>query len=102
MKTTLDLPDDLIREAKIMAVSRGVPLKVLVADFIASGLSKPTDKSAKEVGFSSDRFVRSPAGFPVIRCDSNAPKLSIEEALALEKKVLLDLDLEHFQRANAK
>lgn len=38
MKTTLDLPDELIREAKLRAAMQGRTLRDLVADFLRQGL----------------------------------------------------------------
>jgi len=39
MRTTLDLPDDLFREAKTRAVLQGTTLKQLMTEYIQSGLS---------------------------------------------------------------
>lgn len=41
MKTTIDLPDELVCEAKLRAVAQGQVLKDLVADFIRQGLGHP-------------------------------------------------------------
>lgn len=41
MKTTLDLPDDLVRELKIRAAEEGLKLKDLFADLLRLGLSQP-------------------------------------------------------------
>lgn len=38
MRTTIDLPDSLFREAKMRAVQNGVNFKDLVAQYIAAGL----------------------------------------------------------------
>jgi hypothetical protein len=38
MRTTIDLPDDLFREAKTRAVQQGTTLKNLMTGFIRSGL----------------------------------------------------------------
>jgi plasmid stability protein len=40
MKTTLDLPDDLMREVKIRAVHEHKKLKDAIAEFIRNGMSK--------------------------------------------------------------
>jgi hypothetical protein len=40
MKTTLDLPDDLVREVKIHAVHENRKLKDAVADLLRRGLSQ--------------------------------------------------------------
>lgn len=39
MRTTIDIPDNLLRRAKSTAALRGVTLKELVASFIETGLS---------------------------------------------------------------
>lgn len=41
MRTTFDLPDDLMRRAKIAAVKRGSSLRDLVADAIRRMLAEP-------------------------------------------------------------
>jgi len=38
MRTTIDLPDDLLRRAKAVAALRGLKLKDLIASFIERGL----------------------------------------------------------------
>ena len=40
MKTTLELPDDLVRAVKILAVEEGKKLKDMVADLLRSGLAQ--------------------------------------------------------------
>jgi len=39
MKTTLDLPDDLVKEVKLRAVLEGKKLKDAVADLLRKGLA---------------------------------------------------------------
>ena len=39
MKTTLELPDDLVRAVKILAVEEGTKLKDMVADLLRRGLA---------------------------------------------------------------
>ena len=41
MKTTLDLPDDLMRAVKIRAAERNLKLKDIVADALRAALSSP-------------------------------------------------------------
>jgi len=41
MRTTIDLPEDLLRRAKAIAALRGVKLKDLVASLLAKGLMEP-------------------------------------------------------------
>ena len=46
MRTTIDLPEDLFREAKTRAVQQGTTLKNLMTQFIQSGLAvqEPSSK----------------------------------------------------------
>lgn len=46
MRTTLDLPDTLLKRAKIEAVERGISLKELVGVALARELSEPAAKPA--------------------------------------------------------
>ena len=47
MKTTLDLPDDLMREVKIRAVHEQKKLKDAIAEFIRKGMAAGTRKRQK-------------------------------------------------------
>ena len=102
MKTTLDLPEDLIRQAKLRAVVQGRTLRDLMADFIRQGLgilpsdanttsqSPRHDDAAIEVGSN---------GIPVLRCTPNASneakQASAQDLLAHEQQILDEGDLLH-------
>src|SRR5829696_2551295 len=43
MKTTLDLPDDLVKEVKLKAVREGRKLKDAIADLLRRGLDAPPE-----------------------------------------------------------
>ncbi len=45
MKTTLDLPEDLLREVKLRAVHEGKKLKDITAEILRRGLSLPASPS---------------------------------------------------------
>ncbi len=47
MKTTLDLPDDLMREVKIRAVHERKKLKDAIAEFIRKGMSASKTRAGK-------------------------------------------------------
>jgi hypothetical protein len=47
MKTTLDLPDDLMRKVKIRAVQEQKKLKDAIADFIRKGMAVRKDPATK-------------------------------------------------------
>lgn len=96
MKTTFDLPDELIREVKLRAVMQKRTVKDLVAEFLRQGLGMtplgqleaPPPSSMVEIG---DK------GLPVIRCVPNAPatRMSVEELLKLERENQAEEDLKH-------
>ncbi len=48
MKTTLDLPERLVREMKIRAATEGRKLRDVAAEMIEKGLSAPEQKSPGE------------------------------------------------------
>jgi hypothetical protein len=49
MKTTLDLPDDLVKEVKLRAIHEGRKLKDAVADLLRKGLAAGSTGSATVV-----------------------------------------------------
>lgn len=100
MKTTIDLPDELVIEVKLRAVAQGRALKDLMADFIRLGLGHPAKLASAEAAI-SQRLSFSPDGLPQIRCRANAPasRLSVHDLLALEQRALTDEDLRHAGRA---
>ena len=87
MKTTLDLPDDLVRAVKLRAVAQNQTLKDLVIEFLQRGLGmhplgrleQPLTSSRVEIGEN---------GLPFIRCQPQAPasRMSVEALLLLEQK----------------
>ena len=93
MKTTLELPDELIRAVKLRAVMQGRTLKELVAEFLRLGLgmgpqSAPASPSPDSmVAIGQD-------GLPLIRCTTNAPasRMSAAELLQLEQAALASED----------
>src|SRR3954468_14038985 len=48
MKTTIDLPSDLVRQLKLRAVQDGRKLKDLAAEFLRAGLSIPSASNQPE------------------------------------------------------
>ena len=94
MKTTLDLPDELIREVKLRAVIQRRTVKDLVAEFLRQGLgmapaaqpAPPEPDSMVEVG---------PDGLPVIRCKAGAPatRMRAKRLLQLEQAAQAEEDL---------
>lgn len=94
MKTTLDLPDDLVREMKLRAVMQGRTLRDLAADFLRQGLgmaaprqaTKPPPGSPVEMGAD---------GLPVIRGRADAParRMSAEALIAFEQALQTEEDM---------
>lgn len=70
MKTTIELPDDLVKQLKLRAIHDGRKLKDTVADLLRRGLSQSDEqRSAERVSpltFDAD------TGLPIIRCRSAA------------------------------
>lgn len=63
MKTTLDLPDDLMRDIKIRAVKENRKLKDAIADLLRRGLSKKTVEPPT---------VRNRVRLPLVQCAHEA------------------------------
>lgn len=86
MKTTFDLPDDLVQELKLRSVHERRKLKDVAAAALRRGLAmdakspEPRKKSIK---------------LPFFECDPDAPatKMTAEELIALEQKVIEEEDL---------
>ena len=81
MRTTLDLPDEVLRRAKITAIERGVTLRQLVTEALQREISAPAQPR--------QRLER-----PPIKLDDDSPlrHLSLEEVKRL--------DAEDIQRAD--
>jgi hypothetical protein len=73
MRSTFDLPDDLMKRAKIAAVERGVALRDLVAEGLRQVLARPAP-------------ARRRGKLPSIRIAEDAPvlRMSIGDLKALE------------------
>jgi hypothetical protein len=87
MKTTLDLPDHLVRQAKHRALQQGRTLKELVAEYIRQGLHGGTSPSAPAA---SDGVTVDRAGLPIFRCEPSSGRAGIDlpTALQLEQQCL--------------
>jgi hypothetical protein len=77
MKTTIDLPADLVREIKFLAVHEGRKLKDVAADLLKRGLGKENSSPSKTA-----------IKLPLFPSPKSAPAslLSTAELLALEKE----------------
>ncbi len=94
MKTTFDLPDELVREMKLRAVMQGRTLRDLAADFIRQGLGLTAPRSPQAP--SANSLVQlAPNGLPMIRCSAAAPAtdMTVDDLLALEQQAQTQEDL---------
>ena len=91
MKTTIDLPDVLVQQARQRALHLGRPFKELVADYIRQGLN---ELPATRQESSSGALEIGPDGLPVFRRDPTTVdmKPSLEQLLALEQTTLTEED----------
>ena len=63
MKTTIDLPEQLVRQLKLRAVHERRKLKDLAADYLRQGLMS-TQPESREISIA----VNKKTGLPVIQC----------------------------------
>lgn len=87
MKTTIDLPDELVRAIKIRAVEEDKSLKDLVAELL-NGAMKPSLQPAKEPHYVT---------LPLIRVTRKVPYVPDPTPEEL-KQILLDQDVERALR----
>ena len=90
MKTTLDLPDDLLIEAKSLAARRKTTLRAIVE----SALRREIRPAAEMDNPDPDKFEVGPLGFLVLKRQPGET-ISLEKIKAIEEEV----DEEEFQRA---
>ena len=88
MKTTLDLPADLVKAMKLRAVHEGRKLKDVAAELLERGLREksPDDSPPVRQAIRLPLFPSSP--------DAPASKMTTEELLALEQEALHQEDLQ--------
>ena len=88
MKTTLDLPSDLVHQLKLHAVHEGRKIKDIVAAFIAEGLAARSAAAKPQRGHIELPLFPSGA-------DAPAQRMTIDEILAAEQAILTQQDLEY-------
>jgi plasmid stability protein len=70
MKTTLDLPDALVKQVKLRAKREGRKLKDMVADLLRKGLAS---SSTSQIPAKSPLVIKDPeTGLPLIVCNQAA------------------------------
>ena len=99
MKTTFDLPPELVRELKLRAVHEGRKLKDVAADLLKRGLAGP-ETTTKSRPAKPEIEIQA-SGLPVVRCKANAPakRMNTGELLALEQASLDQEDLQRLGHA---
>ena len=99
MKTTIDLPDELVREVKLRALMQGRTLRDLVADFIRQGLGL-TGPETLDGPPSGSKVTVGANGLPVIACRIDAParRMSAKDLLDLEQQAQTAEDIRHARR----
>ena len=73
MRTTLGLPDELLRQAKIAAVQRRSTLR----DLVASGLRRELAAAAPPLSRPALPAIHLPASAPVLRMNPKAVKAAL-------------------------
>ena len=94
MKTTFDLPPELVRAVKLRAVHEGRKLKDVAADLLKRGLA---DQGKPTTPIPAKPLIKIQAnGLPVVQCGTDAPasRMTIDELLALEQEALHQEDLQ--------
>jgi len=89
MKTTLDLPESLVREMKLRAAQQGRKLKDVAAEVFQRGLNAQSPRPRR-------RPFRQTLDTPIFVCeDANAAatSMSVEQLLQLEQQAQHEEDL---------
>ncbi len=91
MKTTLDLPEDVVQEVKLRALLQRRTVKALVTELLRTGLGM----EAKPERYISERVVIDEHGIPTIRSKPGAPAktMTTEDWLELERRSEAEEDL---------
>lgn len=95
MKTTLDLPDELVHAVKLRAVTQRRTVKDLVADYLRQGLGMaPPALVATQA--KSSRVMIDTQGLPVVQCraGASATRMAARALMQLEQAAQADEDLQ--------
>ena len=90
MRTTIDLPDPLLRQVKARAALEGLTLKELITSYVVNGLQQNLQQRAAQTRTRSvpPMIARAATGKPI-------PALSADELAELE----IQEDLEKYERS---
>ncbi|MGJ8641280.1 MAG: antitoxin [Opitutaceae bacterium] len=89
MKTTLDLPEPLVREMKLWAAQEGRKLKDVATEVFRAGLRAPSQSR-------ETKAYRQTLDTPLFACEAakaNAPSMTVAELLRLEQSAQVQEDL---------
>ena len=94
MKTTLDLPNDLVCEIRLRAVNEGKKLKDVVADLIRRGLGR--DDAARAMSPRKGHI-----DVPLFPTAADAPvsQMTVGEIVAAEQQSLFGEDVERLRQS---
>ena len=98
MKTTIDLPDVLIQQAKQRALQQKCSLKDLIADYIRQGLQ---GRSRDALTTESLLVETDATGLPLIRAASAPTVHTLPDALQLEQNLLQTHELTNLHSSDA-
>lgn len=95
MKTTIDLPEDLILQLKFLSARESRKLKDVAAEIIRQGLRFRSAQQPQDP--KQNNLLVSEQGFPVYKCRADAPatKSSIDELLQMEQDAIAGEDSKH-------
>ena len=97
MKTTFELPDELVNQVKLRAASEGWILQDAIAELLRQGLAASVMTHPTAPVKASPRIQQDSAtGLPVILCDPDAPArtMTVQELLKVEQHTQTWDDLE--------
>lgn len=101
MKTTLDLPDELLRAVKVRAARSNRRFKDVVAELLAKGMSEPAQPPSRQNDVAPRQVeISDETGLPLIRSPGNAPisSMSTDEIYALIHRTQIEEDIENVGR----
>lgn len=91
MKTTLDLPDDLLIEAKTLAARRKTTLKAIVESALRREIRPPSEMENPD----PKKFEIGPLGFLVLKRRPETKLVTLEDL----QRIQGEIDEEDFQKA---
>jgi len=94
MKTTLDLPEDLVREMKLRAVHEGRKLRDVATEIFRRGLAQPSLQTAVAT---QPSVIQNRGKLPLIRCQPGTPKFNLTSEDI--DQILLEQEMKRFNEA---